>query len=394
MNNADKYFWITLLQNCSFLSPVMTLFYIHRGLQFSDMFIILLAIVVSMFVFEIPTGILGDKYGRKNSIVIGLFMICVTSAMLVFAHSLWFFLLIMILFGCALTFSSGSDEALIYDSLKEEGKEKEMNKYMSKINSARFIPMVVSAPIGAFIAQNLTESQFMILLVLGIITSVIAFIVGLTLKETTNHKAVKKDSPIKLFKSSFVHIKNSPIILRLFMNKTLVLIVCSHVFGVLWQPYLQQSGVPIVLFGILVAVSALIISYLNHKTTAIRSILSTKKILFLTALLSFIAFLIGAYVQNIYYAIAFYLIIRVLLWVRDPLFSQYLNEHIESHNRATVLSSLSMVDSFFDIIIFLGAGYIANTGLNYSFLFCAGIILIAILFFRIEDRHVTNVEHN
>jgi len=84
----------------------------------------------------------------------------------------------------------------------------------------------------------------------------------------------------------------------------------------------------------------------------------------------------------------------VLLWVRDPLFSQYLNEHIESHNRATVLSSLSMVDSFFDIIIFLGAGYIANTGLNYSFLFCAGIILIAILFFRIEDRHVTNVEHN
>jgi MFS family permease len=358
------------------------------------MFIILLAIVVSMFVFEIPTGILGDKYGRKNSIVIGLFMICVTSAMLVFAHSLWFFLLIMILFGCALTFSSGSDEALIYDSLKEEGKEKEMNKYMSKINSARFIPMVVSAPIGAFIAQNLTESQFMILLVLGIITSVIAFIVGLTLKETTNHKAVKKDSPIKLFKSSFVHIKNSPIILRLFMNKTLVLIVCSHVFGVLWQPYLQQSGVPIVLFGILVAVSALIISYLNHKTTAIQSILSTKKILFLTALLSFIAFLIGAYVQNIYYAIAFYLIIRVLLWVRDPLFSQYLNEHIESHNRATVLSSLSMVDSFFDIIIFLGAGYIANTGLNYSFLFCAGIILIAILFFRIEDRHVTNVEHN
>jgi MFS family permease len=388
MNNADKYFWITLLQNCSFLSPVMTLFYIHRGLQFSDMFLLLLAVVVSMFIFEVPTGIFGDKYGRKNSIIIGLFMLIIMSTLLVFAHSLWFFLVIMILLGCALTFGSGSDEALIYDSLKEEGKEKEMNKYMSKINSARFIPIVVTAPIGAFIAKDLTENQFMILLILGIIISLIAFIIGLTLKETTHHKTAKKDSPIKLFKSSLVHIKNSPIILRLFINKTLVLIVCSHVFGVLWQPYLQESGVPIALFGILVSMGALIISYLNHKIMSIQSFISTKRILFLTALFSFAAFLIGAYVQNIYYAIAFYLIIRVLLWVRDPLFSQYLNEHIESHNRATVLSSLSMVDSFFDIIIFLLAGYISNIGLNYSFLFCAGVILIAMLFFRIEDKHM------
>ena len=388
MNNTDKYFWITLLQNCSFMSPVMTLFYIHRGLQFSDIFLLLLAIVISMFIFEIPTGIFGDKYGRRNSIIIGLFLMIVISVLIVFAHSLLFFLFIMILLGLAVTFSSGSDEALIYDSLKEEGKEKEMNKYMSKINSARFMPLILTAPIGAIIAKDLTENQFVILLILGIIVSLSAFIVGLTLKETTYHKNAKKDSPIKLFKSSFVQIKTSPIILRLFMNKTLVLIVCSHVFGVLWQPYLQKSGVPIALFGILVAVSALIISYLNHKITSIQTVISTKKILFLTALLSFIVFLVGAYVQNIYYAILFYLVIEILLWVRDPLFSQYLNEHIESHNRATVLSSLSMVDSFFDIIIFLGVGYIANVGLNYSFLFCAGILLIAMLFFRIEDKHI------
>jgi len=341
-----------------------------------------------MFIFEIPTGIFGDKYGRRNSIIIGLFLMIVISVLIVFAHSLLFFLFIMILLGLAVTFSSGSDEALIYDSLKEEGKEKEMNKYMSKINSARFMPLILTAPIGAIIAKDLTENQFVILLILGIIVSLSAFIVGLTLKETTYHKNAKKDSPIKLFKSSFVQIKTSPIILRLFMNKTLVLIVCSHVFGVLWQPYLQKSGVPIALFGILVAVSALIISYLNHKITSIQTVISTKKILFLTALLSFIVFLVGAYVQNIYYAILFYLVIEILLWVRDPLFSQYLNEHIESHNRATVLSSLSMVDSFFDIIIFLGVGYIANVGLNYSFLFCAGILLIAMLFFRIEDKHI------
>jgi len=352
------------------------------------MFIVLLAVVVSMFVFEIPTGIFGDKYGRRNSIIIGLFLLFIMSILLVFAHSLWYFLFIMILFGFAVTFTSGSDEALIYDSLKEEGKEKEMNKYMSKINSARFIPIILSAPIGAFIAKDLTEKEFMILLILGIIVAFISFLIGLTLKETEHHKTVKRDSPIKLFKSSFVHIKNSPIILRLFMNKTLVLIVCSHVFGVLWQPYLQQSGVPIVLFGILIAVGALIISYLNHKITSIQSFVSAKRILFLTALFSFFAFLIGAYVQNIYYAIAFYLIIRVFLWVRDPLFSQYLNEHIESHNRATVLSSLSMVDSFFDIIIFLLAGYISNIGLNYSFLFCAGVILVAMLFFKIDDKHM------
>ena len=69
-------------------------------------------------------------------------------------------------------------------------------------------------------------------------------------------------------------------------------------------------------------------------------------------------------------------------------FSQFMNEHIESHNRATVLSSLSMIDSFFDVIIFISVGYLTNLSLSYSFIFSAIIMAIALIFFRITDEHI------
>jgi MFS family permease len=390
MNNVDKYFWLILFQNCSFMAPITTLFYIQRGLNFSQIFIIMLTIVVFMFLFEIPTGIFGDKYGRKTSIIVGIGLLLLANLLLIWAHSFIFFLMLYAILGIAVTFFSGSDEALIFDSLKEEGKEEAMKKYMARLNAASFIPVAITAPIGAIIAKDLTENQFIIVIALGALFLFFSLVMSFTLKEPKIQGGLHKKSALSLFKSSFKDIKKSPIIVRLFINKTLVLIICSHIFGVLWQPYLKESGVPIIWFGVLVALSALAIAYLSSRIDAIEKYVPNKEFLFLTAFLAFIAFLLGAFIRNLYFAIILYFVIRIVLWLRDPIFSHYINQHIESHNRATVLSALSMADSFFDIVIFLIAGFVTNAGLKYAFLLSAGVIFVALVFFRIKDEHVTN----
>ena len=172
------------------------------------------------------------------------------------------------------------------------------------------------------------------------------------------------------------------------MNKTLILIPGSHLFAILWQPYLQTSEVPIVFFGILTAVSSLIIFLLNQNINKIESKFNGRRIIFYTGLLPLLAFVLGALFQNILVALLFYFVVRITIWLRNPIFSQYMNEHIESHNRATVLSSLSMIDSFFDVIIFLSAAFITNISLSYSFLFSAGLMLLALLFFRVAKEQI------
>src|SRR3989338_2015857 len=128
LSNPTKYFWITLFQNSSFLAPVLTLFYVRRGLDYQQIFILYSVIVVSMFLFEVPTGLFGDKYSRKMSIVVGLVGWIIFTVGLLFADTFWEFFFLFILWGINVTFASGCDEAMIYDSLKQVKKEKQMQK--------------------------------------------------------------------------------------------------------------------------------------------------------------------------------------------------------------------------------------------------------------------------
>jgi len=388
-DNPKKYMWVNLLMSISFMSPVMTLFYLHRGLNYGEIFMLLLAVVVAMFLAEVPTGMIGDKYGRKTSIAIGIFLNMILTFLMIYAHSFIFFLVLMFAVGIVITFSSGSDEALLYDSLKSIGKEKEMNKVMGNITAIGFLPIIISAPLGAYLARDLTDPQFNLLILLALIPIFIALMVTLSMVEPKiGTKQEHKSSSWELFKSSFQDIKNSPTLVRLFINKTLVLIICSHVFSIIWQPYLQDSGVPIATFGILIALSAMLIALGNKYLEKIEAYFGAEKLFFYSALLPMIFFAAAAFMKNILFAIILYLVIRIMLWIRIPVFSQFTNSHIKSHNRATVLSALSMVDSLFDIIIFVIAGFVTNISIQYSMAFSAIIILIAILFFRIKNEHL------
>jgi len=389
LSNPKKYFWITLFQSSSLLAPVLTLFYLHRGLDYQQIFILYIVIVVSMFLFEVPTGIFGDKYGRKTSIITGLVGWIIFTIGLLFADSFWEFFFLFILWGINVTFASGSDEAMIYDSLKQAKKQKEMQKHMGRIMSARFLPLVVIAPIGSIIAKDLTAFQFTLLILGNLMFTIIAFLISFSLVEPrveTGPHEIR--SPVTLFKMSIKHIRNSPKLVSMFINKTLILIPGSHIFGLLWQPYLKTSGISVALFGTLTAIASLIIFLLSRNIDKIESKINGRKIIFYTGLLPLLAFVLGAYFENIIAALTFYFIIKITIWLRDPIFSQYMNEHIESHNRATVLSSLSMIDSLFDVIIFLSAGFITNISISYSFLFSAGFMLIALIFFRVTREHI------
>ena len=119
-NNPKIYFWAKLLGSISLLTPVMSLFYLHRGLVYSDFFILLLIIFITMFLFEVPTGAFADKYGPKASMIFGQSLAIISAILLIFANTKFEFYLISFLTGIVITFFSGCDEAFIYDSLKED----------------------------------------------------------------------------------------------------------------------------------------------------------------------------------------------------------------------------------------------------------------------------------
>lgn len=84
--------------------------------------------------------------------------------------------------------------------------------------------------------------------------------------------------------------------------------------------------------------------------------------------------------KSIFLALLVFFVIKLCNQVRYPVMSQIKNEHIPSGSRATTLSLLSMIDSFFDVLVFASLGVISNLGLSYVFLGSAVVVFVGLLF--------------
>jgi MFS family permease len=70
---------------------------------------------LSASLFEVPTGVLSDKMGRKNTIVTGAIVSTLAITWYAFGQSFWPLVIGAVLEGVAISFFSGNNEALLYD---------------------------------------------------------------------------------------------------------------------------------------------------------------------------------------------------------------------------------------------------------------------------------------
>ena len=122
-SNIWKLYVIKASKWMALFMPIIWLFYEENGLTITDLFVIQAIYSVTIALIEIPSGYVADVLGRKNSMVIGTFF----GFLGILTYSLSFgfdgFLLAALCLGVGQSFISGSDTALMYDSLVELNDE-------------------------------------------------------------------------------------------------------------------------------------------------------------------------------------------------------------------------------------------------------------------------------
>lgn len=78
---------------------------------------------ITSLIFEIPSGILADVYGRKNMLLVSQIMALVGNIIMALSGGIEMVCLSMIFVALSFNFASGSGDALAYDSLKSEKQE-------------------------------------------------------------------------------------------------------------------------------------------------------------------------------------------------------------------------------------------------------------------------------
>lgn len=86
---------------------------------------------ITSILFEIPSGVLADLFGRKAMLLVSSVMRMIGNLVMIFSCNLWMVCIALAFYAMSYNFASGSDDALAYDSLKKAGKEAYYEKYAS-----------------------------------------------------------------------------------------------------------------------------------------------------------------------------------------------------------------------------------------------------------------------
>ena len=181
-NNVYKVGLIQFFSSLYFYLPVLTIYYQRRGLNFVQINSLWGIITATIFLTEIPTGLIADKIGRKKSVMIALFLQLIGEMAFIFAQNYFQFILISIIAGIGFAFQSGCIQALVYDSLKEDGKEDEMKKATGITGAFFQSGHILGALASSLIVANLAPTKITLAIILTAFSVFVAFLISFLIK--------------------------------------------------------------------------------------------------------------------------------------------------------------------------------------------------------------------
>ncbi len=283
---------------------------------------------------------------------------------------------------------SGADEALIYDSLVQDGKEKGSKKIFSKLESFKLAGIVIGALLGGVIAKFMGLRAPVFLMVIPIS---ISLIISFFLEEPAAEiKTTVKNSYTTILKNGIKYFFRSETLKILTFD---MIIVNSISWLIIWfyQPFLSKAGVAIIYFGIVHSLMSLSQIFAIANFERLERLLGRKKnLLLFTTLIPGLSFLVLGISGNVIFVITAILVCSAFGLSRGPLFSNYLNKFIPSEERATVLSTVSMLRTFMIVILNPVAGLLGDWSISGTMLILGLILIIFAFLSPVREIHLVD----
>jgi len=382
--NFSRMFWVKALLNVKIMNLVSTLFYIHRGLTLVQVFYTAIIFAAANLIFEVPSSYLADKWGRKKTIMLAIALAVVGVFIQIFATSFAAFMVAFVFVGISFSCTTGTDDALIYDTNKELGQEAHSLSKLGKYHSAQRFLKIFTPLLGALIAKDLVEWQFVLILVIDLVVMISAFFFASRIAEPHHRMDVEK-LETGLLADAYKLIRSDWNFVKTILSKTLLFIAIFAVWR-FHQKFFIDIGVSIVALGVgwtAFNIVGFVSSRYIHKFLPSRSLSFRINILNNGVTLSILFLTLGAILLPYGYLLLLLMLLAFFAEVtRGPLYSELFNKLSCSHNRATTLSLTNFFKSVLDIPLLLGASMLASININYVFVFALVLCLMGILFFR------------
>ncbi len=339
LKNVNRLYKLTALTNLWFITGSWLYFY---RLYMSDRQIGVLdglAFGVGL-VAEIPSGALADLFGRKRQLIVGLFLMAVSFLVEGFAQGYWYLFVGMMMFTVGMALVSGSDDALVYDSLDAEGKSGRWNKIIARKFQIMHAVTITSYLVGGLLYVWYFRLPFILAGIGGLVGVFVAF--GLKEVRHASEKSPSVSSYVRQNIDGMKYLFRRHMWLYAFMALVVLGIGYAFDLGVIKPLTLDAFGYHANAQAVISAIAGGVAIAVLMLLPRLRKLFGEKKGLVLLAFVMGGGFLVSSFPVGRFGLLAF-LAIFIVNSLVEPWLNDIVQQEVSSSHRATALSTLAFI---------------------------------------------------
>ena len=399
------YYAITGLFNLamSLIWGIDTLFKMGAGLDIQQVLLTNAAFTLGSMIFEIPTGVVADTLGRRVSLLLCLVTLFTTTLLYVASAwrgwGFWAFVWISVFLGLGFTFYTGAVDAWLVDALKATGYTEPLEPVFAKGQMFFGAGMLVGTIGGGLLGQIHLYIPYVVRAAIVVPLFALAWYAMPELGYTPRTLELKR-VPVEMrrvFVEGMEYGLHHPVV-RPVMLASLVS-MSFMIFGFYsWQRYFLDllgrdlvwvDGLISSLLGLsLIAGNALVapLSRLVRSRTGLLMLSVVVQAAMATA-----CGMVGRGVgspDRFYVVVALYLVYGLAVGVAMPVKQAYLNAHIPSAQRATIISLDSMFANVGGVLGQSGWGWLARVrSIGEAWAWSGVTLLFGLPLYRLARRN-------
>jgi predicted MFS family arabinose efflux permease len=372
-----KYYAYKATMAVEFYRPVMYLFFLAQGLTFTQIAALEAIYNVTTVLGEVPTGYVGDRMGRRNSLIAGTVLIAATLVGIGFAGSFLALAALYVCWSMGYNFRSGSEDAWLYDTLADDLSEDEFAAVRGRGESVSLAVGVGAAVLGGYLGSlDLSYPWFVAAAVTALGAVVLLSVEEADAYEETDKAGLRRTLGIVRSVLARRHVRALVVYYYvLYAGVTyLVFVFLQPVFETVVVGLGVPAGQVESLLGVFYGAYSLVGAALSYHTGTIREHVGMR------AWFLALPFVVGTALVGMVavpvLALPTFLFARGLADVTRSFAAQYVNDRIGSVGRATALSAMAMVSGLSVVPFQLGAGVLSDARSPLVALGGAGAVLV------------------
>jgi MFS family permease len=319
---------------------------------------------------QAPMGALADRIGRRRVLIASALLYALTILGFGLTTNYWQLFADYMLWAFAASMRSGTDSALLFDTLQQAGRASEYAKNAGRGFALRVLAGAGAIVLGALLAERIGLARTV---QLSALSTVVAAAFAWAMREPAREQVAH--DYLGTLRQGLVFTWRDP---ELRYTVLIGSVLLTAAFGpvVLVQPFLLQHQVATALYGLyqaplrLIAFVAAMLAFWVQRRARTGSII-------VAACVAMVATYLGLAAATAIAAFAFFALPSLVSGLTEPLIGAHLNVRIPSERRATVLSVMPLLFALQAAWFEPAIGFFADVhSLRAAFLFAAAYCLV------------------